>query len=132
MRDRESGEQLLPLLNDIFHQVKDHFLPWPDRGEEWRMPPPGYDGSQPLRDDCDGFCLACRSLLRRQRIRSRLVYCKVEGRDHLVVEVEGWIMDNLQDTVVANTLLSARDYRWLRISGFTPGEPWREITGLGL
>lgn len=120
---------LLPTLKQIFYQVKAHFQQWPDTGEEWRMPPQGYDGSQLLKDDCDGFCLACRSLLRQFEIPSRLVYCKVEGADHLVVEAQGWILDNLQTTVVANTLLTAQQYRWLRISGYHPGDPWREITG---
>jgi hypothetical protein len=41
------------------------------------------------------------------------------------VEVDGWILDNRQRTVVANTLLS--HYRWLRISGYAAGDPWREI-----
>lgn len=124
-------KQLLALLNGIFHRVKSNFLNQPDRGERWDMPPPGYNGKQLLRDDCDGFCLACRSLLRQLEIPSRLVYCSVDGTGHLVVEVNGWIMDNLQQTVVANTLLSAQRYRWLRISGFNQGDPWREIRGLG-
>lgn len=126
----QDPQRLLATLNGIFHQVKTHFQNQPDRGERWDMPPAGYDGNQPLRDDCDGFCLACRTLLRRCDIPSRLVYCKVDGTGHLVVEVNGWILDNLQQTVVANTLLSAQRYRWLRISGFNQGDPWREIRGL--
>lgn len=123
--------QLLALLNSVFHRVKSNFRNRPDRGERWDMPPRDYTGDQLLQDDCDGFCLACRSLLRRLEIPSRLVYCTVDGTGHLVVEVNGWIMDNLQQTVVANTLLSAQRYRWLRISGFNQGDPWREIRGLG-
>lgn len=122
---------LLADLNDVFHRVKATFRNRPDQGELWSMPPPGYDGSQVLRDDCDGFCLACRSLLRQRHIPSRLVYCTVEGSGHLVVEVNGWILDNLQKTVVANSLLTAQHYRWLRISGFNQGDPWREIKGMG-
>ncbi len=121
-----------PLLDDlkhVFHRVKAHFRVSPDEGEHWRMPPPRYDGAQWLSDDCDGFCLACRSLLRQRAIPSRLVYCQVEQLDHLVVEVDGWILDNLQPTVVPNTLLTAQNYRWVRISGYEAGQPWREITG---
>lgn len=120
---------LLETLKQVFHSVKSHFQQRPDQGEEWLMPPVNYDGRQLLRDDCDGFCLACRSLLRRLDIPSRLVYCQVAGADHLVVEANGWILDNLQRTVVPNTLLTAQQYRWMRISGFHPGDPWHEITG---
>ena len=118
---------LLDRLDRIFHRVRGHFREWSDQGELWRMPPPGYDGTQFLRDDCDGFCLACRTLLRQQGIPSRLVYCEVEGLGHLVVEVDGWILDNRQKTVVSNTIPGLNHYRWLRISGFEPGDPWREI-----
>ena len=120
-----SNDHLRGLLLKIHRRVLKRFVFRSDRGESWDMPPPDYDGSSMLRDDCDGFCLACRKLLRRQGVPSRLVYCEIERRGHLVVEVDGWILDNLQRTVVPNTYL--RDYRWLRISGYEPGDPWREI-----
>ncbi len=114
----------------IFHLVKNHFVFVEDRGlEKWKMPPEDYNGMQTIRDDCDGFCLACRSLLRDADISNRLVYCEWEERGetygHLVVEVEGWILDNRQDHVVPNSFVY--DYRWLRISGYEPGDKWREI-----
>jgi len=115
----------IDILNIIHSQVLKHFIETADQGEHWQMPPPNYSGTQTIRDDCDGFCLACRTLLRKQGIKSRLVYCEIKGGGHLVVEVDGWILDNRQRTVVANTLLT--NYRWLRISGYEPGEPWREI-----
>lgn len=121
------SEQTLQHLKSVYFQVKKHFREKPDRGEHWQMPPGNYNGSQIISDDCDGFCLACRALLRRRQIPSRLVYCEIEGTGHLVVEAQGWILDNRQRTVVANTLLSALNYRWLMISGFNPGDPWREI-----
>lgn len=124
-------DPLLAVLKQVFYRVKANFRNWPDRGEHWQMPPRDYDGSQALKDDCDGFCLAVRTLLRRQQIRSRLVYCKVDGTGHLVVEVNGWILDSLQKTVVANTLLTTQQYQWLRISGFNKGDPWHEISGMG-
>ncbi|TQV85734.1 hypothetical protein FKG94_02510 [Exilibacterium tricleocarpae] len=119
------SEELRRVLLGVHRQVMRHFIFRSDRAERWDMPPRGYDGSAVLRDDCDGFCLACRTLLRRAGLRSRLVYCEIARRGHLVVEVDGWILDNLQKTVVPNTVL--RDYRWLRISGYEPGDPWREI-----
>lgn len=116
---------LLPTLKSIFHSVKNHFHNKPDQVEHWQMPPEHYSGEQAINDDCDGFCLACRVLLREAGINNRLVYCEVNGGGHLVVEVQGWILDNMQRTVVANTLLD--NYRWLRISGYQAGDPWREI-----
>lgn len=116
---------LLASLEIVFHQVRRNFQDKADNSEQWQMPPKDYDGNQVLRDDCDGFCLACRVLLRKQSIANRLVYCEVNGAGHLVVEVEGWILDNTQKTVVPNTLL--RHYQWRRISGYEAGDPWREV-----
>lgn len=116
---------LLQQLKDVHWLVSRNFVSRQDRGEHWQMPPPGYSGDQTLRDDCDGFCLACRTLLRQRGIASRLVYCEINNGGHLVVEAQGWILDNRQRGVVANTLL--KEYRWLRISGFEAREPWREI-----
>lgn len=129
--DINDRDTLLAVLKQVFYRVKTNFRNWPDKGEHWQMPPQDYDGSQSLRDDCDGFCLACRTLLRQLQIPNRLVYCKVAGTGHLVVEVNGWILDSLQRTVVANTLLTTQQYQWLRISGFNRGDPWREINGMG-
>ena len=124
----------LSALSDIFTRVKSSFRFKDDdeNAEHWQMPPPGYDGQQLLRDDCDGFCLACRTLLRQADIPNRLVYCEIYelGRyfGHLVVEVEGWILDVRQVNVVPNTTLV--NYKWRRISGFEPGDPWCEVVGL--
>ena len=120
-------ETLKERIQTIHRTVSGRFIEKSDRGEDWQMPPSDYDGSQIIRDDCDGFCLAVRTLLRQRYIPSRLVYCEVEGVGHLVVEVQGWILDNRQPVVMANTLLKARGYRFKRISGYLPGEPWHEI-----
>lgn len=117
-------------LTKIHNRVKRNFVFRRDVGlEEWTMPPENYNGLQIIRDDCDGFCLACRSLLRSAQISNRLVYCEVEERGrsfgHLVVEVDGWILCNRQQEVKPNDQLY--EYRWLRISGYEPGEPWRKI-----
>ena len=116
------------LLDDIHEVVTEHFVFKRDRGERWTMPPEDYDGSQSINDDCDGFCLAVRKLLRARNIPSRLVYCEVDNNGHLVVEVNGWILDNRQSLVVANTLLKAMGYKFIQMSGYEPGDPWRLIT----
>ena len=115
-------------LEAIHRQVRRNFVSRPDIGERWDMPPLDYSGEQTLRDDCDGFCLACRQLLRQRNIPSRLVYCEIDGGGHLVVEVQGWILDILQRSVVSNRAI--RHYRWLRMSGYEVGEPWREIVAV--
>lgn len=122
--------ELKTQLTKIHNRVRRNFVFKRDVGlEEWTMPPENYNGLQTIRDDCDGFCLACRSLLRAEHIHSRLVYCEVTERGrrfgHLVVEVEGWILCNRQLQVIPNSELY--DYRWLRISGFEPGDPWHAI-----
>lgn len=119
--------ELKALLDEIHSRVINTFQFKDDRGEEWRMPPSDYNGSQVIKDDCDGFCLAARALLRKANIPSRLVYCEVEERGHLVVEAEGWILDNRQSIVVSNTLLKVLGYKFIQISGYAPGEPWRLI-----
>ena len=126
------SEQDLEGLDKVYRLVKKNFVYREDQGlENWKMPPSRYNGKQLLVDDCDGFCLACRTLLRREGIPSRLVYCEIERRNrwfgHLVVEVEGWILDLMQAQVVPNS--SIYGYRWRRISGYQPGDPWREIVG---
>lgn len=121
-------ETLKSTLDSIHHLVLSKFIEKHERGENWQMPPENYDGSQIIKDDCDGFCLAVRALLRKASIPSRLVYCEINGAGHLVVEVNGWVLDNRQNTVVANTLLKVLGYKFLRISGFAPGDPWRMIS----
>ena len=118
-----------PELVRVFRLVKNNFEFRRDSREQWEMPPDFYNGKQTIKDDCDGFCLACRKLLRDRDIPSRLVYCEVEERGrsygHLAVEVDGWILDNFQDSVTPNTRIYG--YQWLRISGYQPGDAWREV-----
>jgi predicted transglutaminase-like cysteine proteinase len=120
-------EVIKTTLDRIHRQVLARFIEKRDRAENWQMPPDTYDGSQVVKDDCDGFCLAVRTLLRKANIPSRLVYCEIAGSGHLVVEVNGWVLDNRQTIVVANTLLKVLGYKFLRISGFMPGDPWHII-----
>lgn len=124
------NELLIDKLENIHRKVRNSFIEITEAVEEWTMPPEDYDGSQTLTDDCDGFCLACRTLLRKADIPSRLVYCEIEKNGHLVVEVDGWILDNRQRVVMPNTLL--KDYVWLAISGYQAGDPWCRIVNYRL
>ena len=82
------------------------------------LPDPG----QPFKGDCDCFAMMARKWCRKLNIPSQLVYCKVEtGEGHLVLAVEGWILDNRQEGVRSRKDLP---YKWRSISGFERGEPW--------
>ena len=106
-------------VDDRFtHGVPEH---WPahqeiesqlrERGEVW--------------DDCDGFTVMCRYALKRLGIRSRLVLCRVEnGGYHAVCEADGSVLDNRQVTVCSTQDLEIVGYRWDRMSGYEPGDPW--------
>lgn len=80
-----------------------------------------------LVGDCDDFALACRHLLWDEGIPNRLVLCEIPGYGgHLVLEVEGYILDNNHDRVMRRQDLN---YKWIKLSGYNIGEPWLEITG---
>ena len=107
--------------------VEERGLPdhWVDQDELNR----DLDKSQraDFKDDCDGFALACRYKCRQLSIPSRLVLCRTEtGEYHLVLEVEGWILDNRSKWVVKRDYV---DYTWISISGFSKGDDWRSIFG---
>ncbi len=82
-----------------------------------------------FKDDCDGHALAARYQCRKVGIPSRLVFCLTDKNDwnsgHLVLEVEGWIIDNISTWVCLRDDL---DYKWISCSGFNKGDPWHEIT----
>lgn len=75
--------------------------------------------------DCDDFASLCVTLARKLQMPARFVLCLTEtDESHLVCEVDGWILDNRQDTVRARDDLR---YVWLAISGYNKGEPWHSI-----
>jgi predicted transglutaminase-like cysteine proteinase len=92
--------------------------------EKWVQPGDPYN----VTGDCEDFALACRQLLRENNLPSRLVYCEDEtGAGHLVLESSGHILDNRQRTVVSMQKLHAVGYKFIRISGFEPGDDWRKL-----
>ena len=112
-------------LDNIFQLVMSRFEYTADLREHWASSDELDD--ETLRDDCDGFALACRKICREMGIESRLVYCKTEtGGGHLVLEHEGWILDNRQDRVKSRSMLP---YTWISMSGYNKGDPWHKITG---
>ena len=123
-------QSILDYVNFRFNYTSDfeeRGLPdhWVDQDELNR----DLDKSQraDFKDDCDGFALACRYKCRQLNIPSRLVFCRTEtGVYHLVLEVEGWVLDNRYKWVMARDKLG---YTWISISGFEKGDDWRSILG---
>jgi len=127
---------LTPALRDVHELVPNNFKYKTDKSqynklEHWVEPDPSYNGTTPLVGDCEDFALACRKLLRDRGIESVLIYCRDEtGAGHLVLESNGFVLDNRQRSVVSVTWLLGR-YTFLAVSGKNPGDPWREVLNGG-
>lgn len=92
--------------------------------EDWRIP----SDVDKVSDDCDGFALACRFLLRQENIPNRLLVCLTETNEwHLVCCVENYILDNRQTKVKTIKQLQRLGYKFRYISGYEKGEAWHEI-----
>jgi predicted transglutaminase-like cysteine proteinase len=78
-----------------------------------------------LEGDCEDFALWCRKTLKDEYgISSDLVFCKTEtGGYHLVLSVEGWILDNRRYFVTPKDNLP---YTWLKIG--RPNGTWYDLT----
>lgn len=73
-----------------------------------------------LVGDCEDFALWCRKELALQGIASDLVYCLTEqGEGHLVLSVDGYILDNRHRWVMRRDDL---DYRWISLG--KPNGTW--------
>lgn len=79
-----------------------------------------------LVGDCEEFARKCCVLSRKEGLRARLVLCGVNNPkgDHLVCEVEGYILDNRSKWVQPRGRVK---YHWVSVSGYAPGDPWRKI-----
>lgn len=96
--------------------------------EDWRFPT-DYDN---VTDDCDGFAIACRKLLKDAGVEeTRLVICTTEtGEWHLVCSANSYILDNRQRTIKTVRELHREGYRWHYISGLERGDFWHTITDI--
>lgn len=83
-----------------------------------------------VKDDCDGFASLCRYALWNVGVPNRILVCTTEtGGSHAVLTVEGLglVLDNRQVRVVTRDELERIGYRWVAMSGLSPGDPWTEI-----
>lgn len=97
-----------------------------DKIEDWRIPE-DLDGH--VTGDCDDFAIACRSLLREKGHEPRLLFCLTEnGGGHLICVLGKMALDNRQRSPIEiETLANRIGYKFISISGTTPGDPWRTI-----
>lgn len=120
-------------LADIHRKVFDVFEYTTDKEqygltEKWSVPPE-FSRGMTFKGDCDDFAMMCRKLCREEGIEnSRLVACLTElDEGHLVLEVEGYILDNRSRKLETKDSLTAAGYKWLAISGYNPGDQWHGV-----
>ncbi len=96
--------------------------------EYWVMP----DDVEGVTGDCEDFALAVRKICDDAGIKTRLVFCTLDGGGHIVLAHEGHISDcNLFVVHRRDQLEKEPDtfgtYKWLSISGYERGEPWQKV-----
>lgn len=119
-------------VNDVFKKVKSIFIYKSDAdiwGKEEYWEDPTIIADQLIHNqiigDCDNFALACRFLLFEYNIPNRIAFCVTEEDEgHLVCEAGGYILDNRMPRLMQ---WKEMPYKWLKISDFKIGGPWREI-----
>jgi predicted transglutaminase-like cysteine proteinase len=124
-------ELLYDTLKKVFEEEISRFIYKTDQAV-YKMPDKWIDEKDiPLIPnkfigDCEDFALACRKNLRNLNINhSRLVLCLTKEHEyHMVLEIEGWILDCLQTSVISR---QKTGYGWIMISGENPGDPWRSL-----
>lgn len=121
----------LDKLSKVFHKVLNKFEYEPDlckweTTEYWQnskeLKELEADGK--LHGDCEDFALSCRDELDAVGVPNRLVFCLVGECGHLVLEVDGWILDCRQTEIIKRDDL---DYTWVSISGTKMGDPWHKL-----
>ena len=89
------------------------------------LPEADYDGTQAITGDCEDFALHCRKLLNDRGVKSRLMQCTVDGKEHVVLEASGIVIDSIQGVPSAHTTLAEKKkYIFTKVSGYEPGAPW--------
>jgi len=132
-RDEETAIEFV--LQDVLEELLDRFESVSDleqygKVEYWATPSESshtntFNDDYYIVGDCDEFALHAWKELRKRDIKARLVTAVTkEGSRHIVVESDGWILDNNLPFVVANNEL---DYQWEKISGYDLTEPWKKV-----
>ena len=95
MKDiKEIVDQVHKDIHDAFTYTSDEKMHGVK--EHWQFPTDMSD----IKDDCDGFAIACRAKLREHGLDTRLVVCSTEtGEMHLVCASGNYILDNRYNSV---------------------------------
>ena len=125
--------KLVETLESVHEKVFESFRYVTDRKqygqeEKWSIPPE-FRERMVFKGDCDDFAMMCRQLVRKAGINnSRLLACNTEDDEgHLVLEVEGYILDNRSRKLETKDTLTKKGYKWLGISGYNPGDTWTGV-----
>ena len=123
MRDvKEIVDQVHKDIHDAFTYTSDEKMH--GINEHWQFPTDMSD----IKDDCDGFAIACRVKLREQGLDTRLVVCSTEtGEMHLVCASGNYILDNRYDSVRTKEHLERIGYDFKYVSGLNPGDSWHKL-----
>ena len=79
-----------------------------------------------LTGDCEDYALWIRYELKKRGIESDLVLALTEeGVRHLIIHVDGWILDNRHGRVMRQEDLTKIGYKWISMSG--PDSKWYKI-----
>jgi len=120
---------LLTRLINIREEVFSRFIEIDDLsqyGEKdyWARPIESMNRKGKITGDCEEFALAAQALCKARGIEnSRIVFCLTErGIAHIVLEVEGWIIDNRVPVVERGYL----NYTWLGILDYDG--KWKRIS----
>jgi predicted transglutaminase-like cysteine proteinase len=109
-------KQALQQVLDLAHSQHEYVLDIEQYGknEHW---------TANLVGDCEDFGLWCREQLKQRGIAADLIYCKTEtGGGHLVLHIDGWIIDNRHGWVMSKDDLP---YTWISLG--KPDGTWLAI-----
>ena len=99
-------KSILQTVLDLAHSQHEYVLDIEQYGkiEHW---------TTDLVGDCEDFALWCRDQLEAKGIHPDLVFCRTEdGGGHLVLHVDGWILDNRYKWVMRQDDLP---YEWVKM-----------------
>lgn len=112
-------------MKEVFRQQFDHVAfgintYWSDKNEIRSVAHAGF-----LPEGCEDFAIACRHRCDELNLHTRLGICLTEiGEGHLVLECEGWILDNRKEWVMRRENVP---YHWISFSGYKRGGAWCEM-----
>lgn len=123
MKDiKEIVDQVHKDIHDAFTYTSDEKMHGVK--EHWQFPTDMSD----IKDDCDGFAIACRAKLREHGLDTRLVVCSTEtGEMHLVCASGNYILDNRYNSVRTKEHLERIGYDFKYVSGLNPGDSWHKL-----